>query len=83
MKIKPNPQIQNLDYINDLIKTYSERAASFSKLKKDLEKQCEVIAWSRLLLALVSLSFFYKILESKQLHPWGILFLLFFPSRCF
>jgi len=77
MKIEPIPQIRNLDHINDLIKIYSERAASFSKLKQALEKQCEIIAWSRLFLALVFLSSLYKILESKQLHPWGILFLLF------
>jgi DNA mismatch repair ATPase MutS len=77
MKIKPIPQIQDLEYVNDIIKTYSDRAASFSKLKQNLEKQCEIIAWSRLVLALISLSSLYKILESKQLHPWGILFLLF------
>lgn len=77
MKIEPIPQIRNLDHVNDLIKIYSDRAASFSKLKQNLEKQCEVIAWSRLFLALTSLSFLYKILESKQLHPWGILFLVF------
>jgi DNA mismatch repair ATPase MutS len=77
MKIKPIPQTQDLEYIDDLIKIYSDRAASFSKLKQNLEKQCEIIAWSRLFLALISLSSLYKILESKQLHPWGILFLLF------
>ncbi len=77
MKIKPIPQIQDLEFVNDLIKTYSDRAVSFSQLKQNLEKQCEVIAWSRLVLALISLSSLYKILESKQLHPWGILFLLF------
>jgi DNA mismatch repair ATPase MutS len=77
MKIKPTPQIQDLEYIDDLIKIYSDRVASFSKLKQNLEKQCEIIAWSRLFLALISLSSLYKILESKQLHPWGIIFLLF------
>ncbi len=77
MKIKPIPQLHNLEYLDDLIKNYSDRAASFSKLKRNLEKNCETIAWSRLVLALIALSFFYKILESKQLDPWGIFFLLF------
>jgi hypothetical protein len=71
------PQSQDLQYIKDLIKIYSDRVVSFSKLKQNLAKQCEVIAWSRLFLALISLSFLYVILESKQLYPWGILFLLF------